>query len=323
MEEPSASKLEAGSDKGKRLSERTRVVQATEARGVIPEYMKGKVVAAPAIDTAVIDREALGSGDFGAIHSVHPQDSAPAREGQLSRAYVAKVQPDTMEDGFKLARNEAELMQRNSGAPKVAAQGTRIMKNKQGSPEQKHVIIQERKMASLHDFLASAPGKATPLNLARSIGYQLACQVDENHQQNIVHKDIKPKNVLLDHKGQASLADYGLATEVREGEQLSDFAGSRGYVSPEVCALEGYTCQTDIWSLGVLMYELLTGKSANMTVIEEDFGFLHDEDKREDLLADIEGRHQNLMENIHQSQVLNAEAKCLLDAMLALDPDDR
>ncbi|XP_051953372.1 calcium/calmodulin-dependent protein kinase type II delta chain-like isoform X7 [Xyrauchen texanus] len=93
--------------------------------------------------------------------------------------------------------------------------------------------------------------------------HQILDSVHHIHQHDIVHRDLKPENLLLASKcknAAVKLADFGLAIEV-QGEQQAwfGFAGTPGYLSPEVLRKEAYGKPVDIWACGVILYILLVG----------------------------------------------------------------
>ncbi|XP_052463438.1 calcium/calmodulin-dependent protein kinase type II subunit beta isoform X25 [Carassius gibelio] len=93
--------------------------------------------------------------------------------------------------------------------------------------------------------------------------HQILESVDHIHHHDIVHRDLKPENLLLASKcknAAVKLADFGLAIEV-QGEQQAwfGFAGTPGYLSPEVLRKEAYGKPVDIWACGVILYILLVG----------------------------------------------------------------
>lgn len=78
------------------------------------------------------------------------------------------------------------------------------------------------------------------------------------HSLGIIYRDLKPENILLDEEGHIKLTDFGLSKESLDDKAYS-FCGTVEYMSPEVIARQGHTKSADFWSLGVVMFEMLTG----------------------------------------------------------------
>jgi serine/threonine protein kinase len=79
------------------------------------------------------------------------------------------------------------------------------------------------------------------------------------HNQGIVHRDIKLGNILVAKDMTVKLADFGMSTKCRPDEELLSMCGTPNYLAPEILTRDGYNKEIDIWSLGVVIYMLLTG----------------------------------------------------------------
>ena len=112
---------------------------------------------------------------------------------------------------------------------------------------------------SLKEKIESGPLKLTQ---ALDIVIQVAQGLQEAHERNIVHRDIKSANIMVNDKGQAKIMDFGLA-KVGKGELITKHGttlGTAAYMSPEQARGEAVDYRTDIWSLGVVLYEMITGR---------------------------------------------------------------
>ena len=106
--------------------------------------------------------------------------------------------------------------------------------------------------------------KAAPLGLeeALDIGMQVAQGLQEAHEKGVFHRDIKSSNIMVTDKGQAKIMDFGIAklTGGTEITKPATFMGTVAYMSPEQASAKPLDHRTDIWSFGVVLYEMLTGQ---------------------------------------------------------------
>ncbi|XP_077416533.1 cGMP-dependent protein kinase 2 isoform X2 [Vanacampus margaritifer] len=79
------------------------------------------------------------------------------------------------------------------------------------------------------------------------------------HRRSVLYRDLKPENLMLDCEGYVKLVDFGFAKKMRGGQKTWTFCGTPEYVAPEIILNKGHSLSVDFWSLGILVFELLTG----------------------------------------------------------------
>ena len=104
-------------------------------------------------------------------------------------------------------------------------------------------------------------GKPLPENLSLLYCSQLHSVLKYLHDENIVFRDLKLENILIDQVGHVRLTDFGLATKCDSNTKLSGIYGTPEYMSPEMIKEEPYDYLVDYWAFGIVMYELYTGYS--------------------------------------------------------------
>jgi serine/threonine protein kinase len=127
-------------------------------------------------------------------------------------------------------------------------------------PDGAYLVMRLMKGGNLEEALKRGPLELeATVRLLDQVGSALAAA----HQQGVIHRDIKPANILLDEDGNAFLSDFGIAKHLSGSRDSSTQAGvivgAPGYLSPEQVRSEPVSPQTDIYILGVVLYELLTG----------------------------------------------------------------
>src|SRR5262245_2194388 len=101
-----------------------------------------------------------------------------------------------------------------------------------------------------------------PQDKALDIARQLCDGLAAAHARKVLHRDLKPANVLIDGRGQAHLADFGLADFAGRHRGTAEVAGTPGYMAPEQLDGRELSTRTDLHALGLVMYEMFTGRRA-------------------------------------------------------------
>ena len=121
-----------------------------------------------------------------------------------------------------------------------------------------YILLEIAENGCLYFYIHSKRG--LPENLALRFFYQTVLAVKYVHSKGILHRDIKPENLLLDDNYNVLLCDFGwactLTGSVNKGQSI---CGTYEYMSPEIANLGKHDKKTDIWSLGILLYEFFHG----------------------------------------------------------------
>ena len=131
------------------------------------------------------------------------------------------------------------------------------------------VVMQYARGVTLSQWRKQFPDGKVPLDKALEITQQIAYALDYAHKEKILHRDIKPANVMIETSPDGSVTarvlDFGLAAEIRSSmsrvsRNITDTSGTRPYMAPEQWGGRKQGKETDLYSLAVLFYELITGE---------------------------------------------------------------
>jgi serine/threonine protein kinase len=124
-----------------------------------------------------------------------------------------------------------------------------------------YIVMEHVEGKSLHSWANAAP---IPIDEVAYLGALVARALQELHRQKVVHLDLKPANVIIRNTGQAALLDFGLSRHEDLPDLLAEESdvpmGTGAYISPEQIVSDRNEPRSDIYSLGVILYELVTGK---------------------------------------------------------------
>jgi hypothetical protein len=101
-----------------------------------------------------------------------------------------------------------------------------------------------------------------PPDKAVEIARELCAGLAAAHDKGVLHRDLKPGNVMIDGRGRAKITDFGLAVGVDDDKGDAEVSGTPAYMAPEQLAGKGASVQSDLYALGLVLYELFTGRKA-------------------------------------------------------------
>jgi eukaryotic-like serine/threonine-protein kinase len=130
------------------------------------------------------------------------------------------------------------------------------------SNSQIFIVMEYIEGKELKDIVETRHAPSLQMNVVINYAIQIAEGLEAAHKKGIIHRDIKSSNIMITNDGKVKIMDFGLA-KVRGGTQLTKVGstvGTAAYMSPEQAKGEEVDHRTDIWSFGVVLYEMLTGK---------------------------------------------------------------
>src|SRR5688500_4054117 len=201
----------------------------------------------------------LGAGGMGVVYR--------ARDTLLERFVALKVLPaDAMADASRQRRFLQEARAASAlNHPLIVTIYDVIHEDGVNA-----IVMELIAGTSLQDLVARGP---VPVPQALSIARQIADALGAAHAAGIVHRDLKPANVIVSDRGHAKVLDFGIAkldparnteaegTHTAALTMMGAIVGTAAYMSPEQARGETLDARTDVFSLGVVMYEMLSGRS--------------------------------------------------------------
>ena len=192
--------------------------------------------------------EEIGHGGMGVVYK--------ADDIKLKRSVALKFLPPHLMDSPEL--KERFLIEAQAAAalnhPNIC-----VIHEVGESEERPYIAMEYVEGETLRERVRKGPLKTEE---ALDIAAQVAAGLGEAHHKGIVHRDIKSANIMVTNKGQAKVMDFGLA-KLRGGSSMTKSQttlGTVAYMSPEQARGRDLDQRTDIWSLGVVLYEMLSGK---------------------------------------------------------------
>jgi serine/threonine protein kinase len=192
-------------------------------------------------------RERIGAGGFGAVYRAH--------QSSVEREVAIKIILPHFANRPEFIRRfeaEAQLVARLEH-PYIVP-----LYDYWRDPAGAYLVMRFLRNGSLQAALQQG---AFDLQMTAQVLEQICSALSVAHRNNIIHRDLKPANILLDEESNAYLADFGIAKDLLsiqgEGTQADAVVGSPDYLSPEQARSEPVTPQTDIYSLGATLYEVL------------------------------------------------------------------
>ncbi|CAB1110050.1 unnamed protein product [Ectocarpus sp. CCAP 1310/34] len=198
----------------------------------------------------------LGMGKFGIVYKAKSKQSH--KTVAIKVIYKSSLRDGNYQDAVNLDRERR--LQANLRHPNIVG-----IQDSFQDPKFVYLVLDFASGGDVYKVLSQERHKmGLPHEVAAAYLYDAASAVDYLHRMHVMHRDLKAENLLVDSKGRLQLSDFGWAVHAKPPHQhiRRTMCGTPEYAPPEILARHPeYTKAVDIWSLGVLAFELLTGKT--------------------------------------------------------------
>ena len=202
-------------------------------------------------------RELIGTGGMANVYkAVVTAPGGPVPEGTVVAVKVLRQELMHDADLVRRFKNESKAISLLNHPNIVKVYDVSVSENLQ------YIVMECVEGMTLREYLNERGGKITSRETVHFIG-QILRALDHAHRNGVVHRDIKPQNIMLLDNGQLRMMDFGIARISRAENQIQNgrkAMGSVHYISPEQARGDETDPKSDLYSVGVMMYEMLSGK---------------------------------------------------------------
>ena len=201
-------------------------------------------------------RELIGTGGMANVYkAVVTAPGGPVPEGTVVAVKVLRQELMHDADLVRRFKNESKAISLLNHPNIVKVYDVSVSENLQ------YIVMECVEGMTLREYLNERGGKITSRETVHFIG-QILRALDHAHRNGVVHRDIKPQNIMLLDNGQLRMMDFGIARISRAENQIQNgrkAMGSVHYISPEQARGDETDPKSDLYSVGVMMYEMLSG----------------------------------------------------------------